>query len=51
MDFNYFYARRGQSLLSADRAACDASRSGHADLADRYLRVIDAGKAGRLQAA
>ena len=47
MDFNYLYARRGQSLMSADRAGCAASRDVHRDLAARYLSLIEEGRAVR----
>ena len=43
MDLNYLYHRHGVSLLMADRAVCEPSRSAHRTLAGAY--------AGRIAAA
>jgi hypothetical protein len=41
MDLNYLYYRHQISLVRAERAACGASRSVHADLARLYDLLID----------
>jgi hypothetical protein len=41
MDLNYLYLRRQVSLVRADRAACEASRSAHLGLAGLYGALIE----------
>jgi len=46
MDLNYLYHRHGTSLLMAERATCDASRSAHQLLASGYAdRISEARRA------
>jgi hypothetical protein len=45
MDLNYLYFRHQISLVRAERAACGASRSVHADLARLYDSLIDGKRA------
>lgn len=40
MDLNYFYHRRGKSLMMAARAACPAARDAHLALARGYVGKI-----------
>ena len=40
MDLNYLYHRRGKSLMMADQAACENSRTAHLDLARGYVARI-----------
>ncbi|HEX8388796.1 MAG TPA: hypothetical protein VF636_07245 [Sphingomonas sp.] len=42
MDLNYLLHRHQVSLMRADRAACDASRDAHHDLATGYASRISA---------
>jgi hypothetical protein len=42
LDLNYFYFRRGKSLLMAAQAGCESSRNAHLDLARGYVARIDA---------
>ncbi len=41
MDFNYLYHRQQVSLMRAARAACDASRAAHQELASLYSTAIE----------
>jgi hypothetical protein len=45
MDLNYLYSRHQVSLVRAERAACGASRSAHAALAQGYDSLIDGKRA------
>jgi hypothetical protein len=40
MDLNYLYHRRGKSLLMAEQAACEPSRTAHLELARGYVERI-----------
>ena len=40
MDLNYLYHRRGESLLMAVQATCEASREAHLGLARGYVARI-----------
>jgi len=40
MDLNYFYHRRGESLMRAAEATCDQSRDGHLTRARGYAERI-----------
>jgi hypothetical protein len=45
MDLNLLYYRQQESLMRAERAACDLSRKSHLGLADLYGAVINGRRA------
>lgn len=51
MDLNYLYLRRGQSLVMADRAACEPSRNAHLGLARGFTARIAQARRANVEAA